>query len=271
MTIWGTFPVAIKWVLFSVNVPTFLIIRFAFSALLLIGMCPGIIRKIKHIKSSYLTYFFIAIAITFSTQMVALDELPVTFFIVFFTLTPIFLHFILKLGYSRLIVAGVLLAIGGVFLFFTTAPKVASHLTFMGMLMLFLGSISWCVYSYLIRKIHAVLNDLEIAALTNYCAFFSSLATLLIKPKWLLIQHLTGSVTAIICLLSGCMTAAFFLYSYAMRLKPVFATFSQYLEPILGLLASALVFHEILSLLQWLSVFITIAGTVLVAYGERVL
>lgn len=261
ISIWGLAPVFAKLVLLNSSIPTFLVLRFFSASIILLWLFPSIIKNIYKIRLSEWFKFIIVIFLLFYSQTYAIDNLPVAYYIILFSFSPIITYTLLRFSYTWSIVNGIIISIIGIitFLYHDSGQY---HLNFISLFSLLVGILSWTYYSILIKRFHIIYSDLQITAITSYIALVSSLIfyafhhplLLLIKTEYIVYGLLIGAI----------LTLAFFLYSFSMRHQPIFSTFIQYLEPIIGLFGCALIFGQHLSFLQYFSSLLVIIGVIII-------
>ena len=143
--------------------------------------------------------------------------------------------------------------------------KQAPH--FFSILVVVVGMFSWVLYSVLIKKFHAVYNDVQITALTCYLGAMINIVILFFHSndlsQWTLHTISLAGITGII------LVFAFFCYSYGLRHQPKFSIFGQYLEPVFGLITAAFLFGNTLTPRQFIAAFFILAGTLITTCYSR--
>ncbi|MCW5590142.1 MAG: DMT family transporter [Legionellales bacterium] len=262
VSVWGGMPVLVKMALKGISVPGFIALRFGFSSLLLLPCLKSVIKKLGDLNSRDLILFILVISVMFFSQTWAMDEIPVSWYVVIFSLTPVLMAVCLRYKMQWPAIVALLVIMISLYLFMSFKEQY-DVLTIPAIIALVLGMLSWVFYSVLINKLHTVYNDLQVTTLTCY------IAAIVNGLIWILFfrSHLS-EINLSACLIAACVGAivpcAFFCYSFAMRHQKLFAIYSQYLEPVLGLLLAALVFKDALSLLQYCCVVFILSGVIVV-------
>lgn len=264
--IWGVFPALIKGTLELTSVEQLLTLRFGCSVLLFIFILPRLIKKIAHIPLPPLMGFILVGIVVFYSQTYALKEVPASWYIAIFTFVPILFLAIYREPLNGLGKLGSLFAIIGMSIFFMSLDH-AKAMNLWNILLIIISMLSWVAYSVAAKKLHAYLKDTELVALSSLVGFLASLILWYFQG----FQGQSLSLSSLsLCVLAGVLLpAALVAYSYSLRLKPVFAMFSQYLEPIFGLIVAALLLGEYMHFLQYIAAVVVIVGTLLVGIGTR--
>lgn len=264
--IWGMFPVMIKGALQFISVDQLLMFRFFVSLLLFITIIPRTFRKIRYIPLSTSVIFVCTIIFLFYSQTYALDEVPASWYIGIFTFVPILFLLVYREPLNFMGYMGSALATGGMIMFFWSMRQ-ESGMTFGGVALLFMSILAWVAYSVIAKKLHHHLQDRELVALTSVIGFISSLGVW--SAHGLHIQNISLPGLGL-CILAGIvLPLALVAYSFSLRFKPVFAVFSQYLEPIIGLVIAALFLGERMNFSQYVAASIVLSGTLLVGIATR--
>jgi drug/metabolite transporter (DMT)-like permease len=133
--------------------------------------------------------------------------------------------------------------------------------------MLLVGMISWVLYSVVINQLHKIYNDIEITALTCYAGAIVNIPFFVLKLGGALDNKLHAIL--ITCIMGALLLMAFYCYSYGMRKEPRFCIFSQYLEPIFGLIAASFFIRSAVTIPQIVAVFFIIAGTIIISINTK--
>lgn len=264
--VWGVFPALIKGTLELTSVEQLLTLRFGCSVLLFIFIVPRLIKKIAYIPLLPLIAFILIGILVFYSQTYALKEVPASWYIAIFTFVPIIFLAIYREPLNGFGKIGSLLAIIGMSIFFVTLDH-ATAMNSWNIFLIIMSMLSWVGYSVAAKKLHSYLKDTELVALSSLVGFLASVIL------WYF-QGFQGQILSVssasLCVLAGILLpAALVAYSYSLRLKPVFAMFSQYLEPIFGLIVAAVFLGEYMNALQYMAAVVVILGTVLVGMGTR--
>ncbi|AJC48731.1 DMT family transporter [Allofrancisella guangzhouensis] len=264
--IWGMFPTLVKSTLQFASVEQLLVLRFLVASLLFLPMFNTVFNKLLVIEKRYLALFVIFTIAVFFSQTYVLSQVPASWYVAVFTLAPIIFLLVYRETLNLFGKIGVTLAIIGMGLFFTSMND-HTDMNFLTMILLIISMLSWVGYSIFARKLHSQLNDREIVALTSFVGFGSSFVFW--GTKGFVWEDLSLSILGL-CVLTGVvLPLALVLYSFSLRIKPIFAMFSQYLEPIFGLLAAALFLGEVMGAIQYLAAIVIIIGTLFVGISSR--
>lgn len=264
--IWGAFPTLIKGALQFTSVEQLLTLRFLISIILFLFIVPSTIKKIRQVPWKNFLAFALASITVFYSQTCALDKVPASWYVAVFTFAPIVFLLVYRERLNYLGKIGSALAIIGMVIFFISMHN-AAGMSFWHVALLIISMLAWVAYSVTAKNLHHVFKDRELVTLTSLIGLVSSLFF------WSLHGFQAQSLSfsgAALCLLAGIvLPAALVAYSFSLRFKPVFAMFSQYLEPVFGLIIAALFLGERMHLLQYIAALIIIFGTLLVGVATR--
>jgi len=264
--IWGAFPALMKDALTFTSVDEVLTLRFLVSTLLFLIIIPRTLSKLRQIRVGSLMMFVVASITVFYSQAYALSEVPASWYVAVFTFVPIIFIFISREPLNSTGKMGSLIAIAGMCIFFLSMRHMAD-MTIWHIVLLIISMLAWVGYSLSTKQLHHHLQDLEIVALTSLVGLLSSL--LIWKAHGFHPEHIPFS-GMVLCLSAGIiLPLALIAYSFSLRFKPVFAVFSQYLEPVIGFIISAIFLGESMHFLQYTAAMIVIAGTVLVGMATK--
>lgn len=265
--IWGAFPVLIKSALQFASVEQLLTLRFLVSTLIFITFLPTTIKKIRQISFFQFTAFIIAVVVVFYSQTYALDEMPASWYVAVFAFVPIIFMLIYREPLSTMGFIGTALAIIGMLIFFISMRHEAG-INFWKIILLLISMLAWVGYSVVAKQLHRYLQDRELVALTSLVGLLSSIS--IWSAHGFHAQNIPFSGLSL-CVLAGVvLPLALVAYSFSLRFKPVFAVFSQYLEPVIGLIIAALFLGERMGVLQYTAAFIVIVGTFLIGIATRI-
>lgn len=249
MIIWGGVPTMIKLALTQIDVSSFIVLRFMISSILLLPVLGSITRKIKLISLPTWLAFAVTVAVMFYSQTWAIGAVSVSWYVVLFSITPaliaVFLRY--KMSWKTILCVGLL----GVSLFlFISTDRSDAQWSWLGLGAVFIGILSWVIYSVLIKKLHVAFNDVQITALTCYIAAIVNIGIWVMQGAHSLL-NLSFNAYKLSALTGILLPLAFFCYSFAMRRVPRFAIFGQYFEPVFGLVIAVIVLGRSLSILQY--------------------
>jgi drug/metabolite transporter (DMT)-like permease len=256
----------IKGALQFTSIDELLTLRFFISLLVTLKILFSTLKKFKLISTVNLVVFAIIIISVFFSQAYAIDDVPATFYVSIFTLVPIVFLLICREPLNKVAMTGSGLAITGMIVFIFSL-QYKGHLSFWSIILVILSMFTWVAYSLFTKKIQNSFLDKEIVAITTLIGFLSSLSV------WFLhgfhIQNLSLLGLELCCLAGIVLPLALVAYSFSLRHKPVFAIFSQYLEPIFGLIIAVIFLGEKMNVSQLLAAFIIVSGTFLVGIATR--
>ena len=251
--IWSLAPAVTKLEGSSLPLSYFLLLRYGFSSLLLL---PVLIKiQPSRLEKAPMLWLglIVCLGIYLALQVVAVRHLPVSWYVVFFTLTPAVSLLLLRIRMNFLTVAGLVGAILGSLFFIQDLSW--DSLPLWGFFCLFVSMLGWASMTLLIKKLQGGLNDLQVTTVCNF------IPLVIFTGYWLVdgcpVVPLSLGDSALVLTLSLGMPLAFFLFAYSLRYTPVVAVASQFLEPVFGVLSGILLFHEVLSAWQ-------IAGSALI-------
>ena len=264
--VWGAFPTLIKSALQFASVEEFLTMRFLVSCMLFLFVFPRVFTKIKQIPFILCAIFIITVVVVFYSQTYALNQMPASWYVAVFTFVPIVFMVIDRQSLNILGLIGTAIAILGMLLFFMSMSH-ETKMNFWHIILLIFSMLAWVGYSLMAKQLHPYIHDRELVALTSLVGLLSSLTIWAIHGFHMQPISLPGLG---LCALSGIvLPLALVTYSFSLRFKPVFAVFSQYLEPVIGLVVAALFLGERMQFLQYAVTLIVIIGTVLIGIATR--
>lgn len=264
--IWGAFPALIKGALQFASVEQLLTLRFLVSTLIFITIFPSAFKKIRQISFAQSITFIVSVIVVFYSQTYALDEVPASWYVAVFTFVPIIFMLIYREPLSVMGLIGSVFAVIGMLIFFISMRHEAGMI-FWKIILLLISMLAWVGYSIVAKQLHRQLQDLELVALTSLVGFISSISIWSAHGFHAQSIPLPGLG---LCALAGVvLPLALVAYSFSLRFKPVFAVYSQYLEPVIGLIVAALFLGEMMGILQYIAAFTVIVGTFLVGIATR--
>lgn len=264
--IWGAFPTLVKDALKFASVEQLLTLRFLISTTLFLFILPRTLKKIRQVPFKNVAAFFLACITVLYSQTYVLEQVPASWYVSVFTFVPIIFLVVYRERLNLMGWFGSGLAILGMSLFFISMRH-AAGMSFWHLTLLIISMLGWVAYSVFAKKLHEHYKDREIVALTNFIGLLSSIffwGLLGFQGEALGISGLVLSFLAGLVL-----PAALVAYSFSLRFKPIFAMFSQYLEPVIGLVVAALLLDERMHFLQYVAALTVIIGTLLVGLATR--
>ncbi|PHV13234.1 DMT family transporter [Chitinimonas sp. BJB300] len=263
VAVWAILPILIKHSAFDSNIALFLVVRFTLSTLLLASIMSSIVRKLAALRPIEWLAFLLLNGVIYFLQTLALQAMPATLYIVVFSLTPILCLVTLRI---RLNVWG-WLCVGITLLsciwFAQSGHKTGggSNLSWMAMLAMLGGMVSWALYSAFIIRFQTTFSDIEIAGLSSLFGLMAAF------PVWALAGFSTAGISlpslggaALVGLI---VPIGYYTYSFALRKTPVFAVTSQYFEPILALGVAVALTAETITAQQAVAALICISAAAL--------
>ncbi len=262
ISIWGGLPTITKLALSNIDIHGFILIRFLVSSILLSPYLKNILKQCRLISLKHWVFFTITVSMMFYSQTWAIEQIDVSFYIIIFSITPVIMALCLQYKIYWQAMLGIIIVSVTLIVVFSQNSS-TRVLNISGVIATFIGIFCWVIYSIFVTKFHHIYNDIQITALTSYIAFLISCIL------WFShINHFFPHIDKIAGMMSACtgiiLLVAFFCYSYALRYRPKFAIFGQYLEPIVGLIISAFVLGNILTMEQYVYFFFILAGVVMV-------
>ncbi len=244
--IWAAIPALVKFGSTSNNLSFLLLLRFLIASLLFLPVSLAIWKKIKKLDVPLLITISLVLGANFYFQGLAMQDLPASWYVVIFSLNPIFALIGLKTKLTRKLIANVLMMFFGTLLFIDFQQVINNHLS-ISLLYVFIGMLTWVFYTFLLARIQNKFSDIESTGVTQQLALIACLLIWLIKG--FPIGFSDSQIPSVIIL--GLLTpAAYFLFSYCLRRTPTFGVLSQYLEPVFGVLIGFLFLNESLSAVQ---------------------
>ena len=263
--IWAVIPCLVKGGVENTSISFFLFLRFAIASIILIYWIPGVLKRFTKVNLLLWVSLLTDLGANYYFQTIAMKSFPVSWYIVIFSLNPILSLFLLRIRFTKTLIAAILISLFGTALFDTQQMEPLS-VSFSEVASLIIGMLTWVFYTFLIKKFQIIYNDLEVTTLTNV----TSLAAITLIWSFSGFSYETPSAATISAasILGIGTVLAFAFYSFAMRRTPVFGVMCQYLEPIFGVAAAYFVFHESLSFIQILGAALIIVAMSRVSISE---
>ena len=164
----------------------------------------------------------------------------------------------LGVHFNRRLVIGILLSIAGTLLFVNPSEVRASY-GWLPILYVFIGMMTWVAYTLLIKKFQVVYSNVEVTALTQFCALIAC-STIWAASGFQTFQLGSENLASVLAL--GALTPlAYFGFASCLRALPKFGVVSQYLEPVFGIAIGYFFFRESLSTAQ-------LVGSAMIVFGS---
>lgn len=164
---------------------------------------------------------------------------------------------------SRRQIMGIIISMIGVVMLTVTDAGEAASGRLAGNIMLIVNGFFWAFYIYMIRRAAPHYDSVTLSA------WLITIGTVLFIPFLFLetpvIQNITpASVSAVLYLSAGCTVLALLLYNYSLKgVSAAAAAVIMNLMPVVGVVCSALILHENISLTAVASGVIIIAGVLI--------
>jgi drug/metabolite transporter (DMT)-like permease len=255
--LWAITPVIFKFGLGSVPISYLLVLRFAISVLILAPAIPRLFRKRNQITLVDLIFLQLILAFAFYSMGTALSQLPASFYIMVFSLSPLLslIAFRFRLSLSLL---GPLALMGVGTLAFVTPTDFHNQYSAVAIAWLSLGMVLWVGYTRLVAKFHQSCSDLEVTTITNLLCLTGCLTWW--GFEGLPVAPLNLTTWAIVILFGLISPLAFFSYSLGVRKAPLITIAAQYLDPGFGVGGAWLLLGESITTLQIIGVVVTMGG-----------
>jgi drug/metabolite transporter (DMT)-like permease len=263
--IWALIPSLVKFGVAGDNLNGFLFSRFLLSSLVLALPLYASIRKLR--RSNILPVFLYCLLamIHFYYQAFALTEVSVGWYIVFFSLAPVFSLILVKGKLSRKLLLALSFGVLGAIAYAFGHYEI-SHIGYTELASLLWSFMSWIGVCVLVTRIQNSFTDLEIASLGNFSMFFFALFFL----NFDIGSALSGDVVYWLVIASLALFAplSFFLFSYSLRHFLSFGLVAQYLEIVFGLSLAWILFNEHITVLSLIGVIMILLSVFFSMKGE---
>lgn len=258
VALWAAIPAFVKVGSTTETLPFLLVLRFLISSLIFVPFLPKVWRKRHGIPVRLFLLMSVCLGANFFFQGLAMVHLPVSWYLIIFSLNPLFALLLMGIQIRRRAFIGIMLAIVGTLLF-VDAREVHSNYGILPIIYVTIGMLTWVVYTLLARKFHATYSNSEVTALTQ----FSALAACAVIWAFygLPIATLDGTQTMAVFALGALTPLAYFGFNACLRALPRFGVVSQYLEPVFGIAIGIAFFNESLTLIQALGSFLIVVGS----------
>lgn len=258
--IWAVIPCLVKTGTETLSIPLLIVLRFLVASSVMLYWLPGVIKKMFRVKGWLWLLLLLDLGANYYFQSIAMKQLPVSWYIVIFSLNPILSLFFLKVPFNKNLILSIALSMMGTLCFLNWSEEklLMNPLT---LISLMIGMLTWVIYTLLVKKFQNVYNDIEITTLTN---FNSLIAALIIwSMEGFKLSSLSATSLIAVTILGVGTVLAYIFYSYCLRRLPAFGILSQYLEPVFGIGAGYIMYHETLSIVQYVG-----AATIVLAMSR---
>lgn len=255
--IWSLAPALMKAQDASIPILYFLFLRYLLGSFIFIPGLKSLVKKLRHLPLPTLIGFTVFLIANHTLQFVAIRNLSVSWYVVLFALSPVLSLIFLRIPIDAKKIFWIGLAILGTLVF--VLSNTLTQLPLLGLASLFASTLCWALITVFTKKIQAQLLDSEVAGLGHFLSLGVFFLLWALQGAPTIDLSLTSYFS--IFLLGTGLSAAFILFSYALRHRPELAVISQYLEPVFGVIAGVIFFHEHL---YWMQVL----GGAMIVYGS---
>lgn len=254
---WSSLPVIMKLGLESLPITYFLLLRFATASVFCLAITRFEVSQFAQISLSRWLLLSAILTTNFILQAIAIHEIPATWYIAVFSLSPLISLLCLRSKINSISAIGIGLAILGTLIFALSSDQL-NFLSWSGILALFGGMITWALYVPLVQPFQNIFDDRQVTAITSF------LSLIPISLLWLIqgapMHVLSAQGILAIGILGIIVPLAYWTFLYSIRHIPVFGISSQYLEPIFGFALAVLVLGESFHFLQALGGLIILSA-----------
>jgi drug/metabolite transporter (DMT)-like permease len=259
VALWAAIPAFVKLGTTAELLPFLLVLRFAISSLLFTPLLKSIWKKRRAVDARWFVLVALCLGANFYFQGLAMIDLPVSWYLVIFSLSPVFALIFSELRLHIKTVAGVGIAIIGTLLF-VDLKEVHEHYGALPIFFVTIGMLTWVAYTSIVRRFQSAFSSVEITALTQFAALVACIVIWAVK-RFPMVKLSAASGSSILAL--GLLTPlAYFGFNACLRALPRFGIVSQYLEPVFGVCIGLVFFHESLSVMQAIGSVLIVLGSV---------
>jgi len=258
VALWAAIPAFVKIGSTAETLPFLLVLRFLISSLLFVPFLPQIWRKRRGTPLRWFLLMSLCLGANFFFQGLAMIKLPVSWYLIIFSLNPLFALILMGIQIRRRSFIGVTLAIAGTLLF-VDSKEIHSNYGILPIIYVTIGMMTWVVYTLLARKFHVAYSNSEVTALTQFAALAACAVIWVFHG--LPIAELNATHKMAVFALGVSTPLAYFGFNSCLRMLPRFGVVSQYLEPVFGVAIGIAFFNESLTLSQALGSFLIILGS----------
>lgn len=246
--IWSVAPAVMKLGLSHMDTISLLLCRFMLSSILFIPVVIGVFKKIKTLTVKNWLAFSTIVGVIYFLQMSALKSLPVSWYLVVFSLNPILSLIFMKVSFNKRLLLSLALAIVGTSLFLKF-DELSFEISLSSWIYMGGGMLAWVAYSSFLPVMQKSYSDFEITALTSFVGLLSTGVVWVANGSGNLSFDTVGTISSLG--LGILFPLAYFLFSFVIRYRPVFGIVSQYLEPVFGI---AIAYFFLGESLQWMQI-----------------
>jgi drug/metabolite transporter (DMT)-like permease len=262
--IWSLIPAFVKIGSHGDDLAFLLVGRFLIASMMFLGSIKEIINSFSKIPTINWVLLSFILGANYYFQGRAMEALPASWYLIIFALNPIIALFLMKSTWTTRLILGLTMSIAGTLLFvnsFDLGPKVNPAI----FIFMFLGMLTWVLYTVQIRNFQRVYSDVQITALTQFVSLGA------VSLIWMLqgFHVSTFSNNEVLSVLALGITTpiAYYLFSYCLRHTPVFGVVSQYLEPVFGIIVGTCFFGETLTAQSLIGAAVIVTGALQVEKG----
>ncbi|NJL25241.1 MAG: DMT family transporter [Calothrix sp. SM1_5_4] len=199
-------------------------------------------------------------------QAYAIHEIPATWYIAIFSLSPLLTLFFLRVRLNRPSVLGIGIALMGTILFVAFSAEFRS-ISFRGILALFGGMVTWALYVPSAKTFQEVFCDRQVTAITSLLSLIS--VSILWICNGVPVVPFSAQSFLVIAVAGGLVPLAYWAFLFSVRAVPVFGITSQYLEPVIGFAFAVVILGESLTFMQLIGGAVTFSGVALIQARSR--
>lgn len=259
--VWSAIPVFVKSAGDLSSLGTTLVMRFAIASLFFIHIIPRVWRNRNSVSAKLWLAMTVVLGLNFFLQGIAMIYLPVSWYLIIFSLNPVFALLFIGVRFSRRLVAALCVSLCGTFLFIDLS-SLSSPQSGFAFACLVGGMVTWVVYTVLAKRFLKSYSSFELTGITQLLALVSCFAIWLITSRSV---DVTGVHSfASIVLLGGLTPVAYFCFTACIRELPKFGIVAQYLEPVFGALLGIFIYGESLTPFQIIGSVMIVAGSALI-------
>lgn len=258
---WSCLPVAMKLGMKDLPLTYFLFLRFAISTAFCLSITRIDFKRCEGLPLSCWAILSAILAANFILQAFAIQEIPATWYIAIFSLSPLISLIGVRARLTSVSTLGIALAFVGTSVFSIFSDQLTS-LSWKGLLALLAGMITWALYVPAVRPFQDRFSDRQVMAIT------SCLSLLPVSFLWIVqgapVAPLSFHGYATVVALGFLVPLAYWSFLYSVRLAPVFGISIQYLEPVFGFAFAVFALGEALTHPQLLGGLAILAGIALI-------
>ena len=165
VALWAAIPAFVKVVSTEASLSLLLVLRFAISSMIFAPTFRRLWLKRKAVPLRWTVLMSICLGANFYYQGLAMIKLPVSWYLIIFSLNPLLALILMGVKLTPSALVGVALALLGTLLFIDTT-EIQSNYGFLSIVFVVIGMLTWVVYTLIVRKFHATHTNAEVTALT---------------------------------------------------------------------------------------------------------